>query len=119
MDLAAKGLQSFEGSFELPYPLPKLDLIGVPEVSMGGMENWGAIIFRTTNLLLDPEDSALDTKQRIAETILHDISHMWFGDLVTTRYWDGLSLKEGFATLLSWYAVDKMLLGFLCRKHPS
>ncbi|KAF5695575.1 aminopeptidase 2 [Fusarium globosum] len=72
------------------------------------MENWGAIIFRTTNLLLDPEDSALDTKQSIAEVILHEISHMWFGNLVTMRYWDGLWLKEGFATLMSWYAVDKI-----------
>ncbi|KAL5627077.1 hypothetical protein FOBRF1_001420 [Fusarium oxysporum] len=108
VDLAAKGLQFFEDCFELPYPLPKLDLIGVPEFSTGAMENWGAIIFRTTNLLLDPEDSALDTKQRIAETILHEISHMWFGNLVTMRYWDGLWLKEGFATLMSWYAADKM-----------
>lgn len=108
VDLTARGLQFFEDCFELPYPLPKLDLIGVPECSTGAMENWGAIIFRTTNLLLDPEDSALDTKQRIAETILHEISHMWFGNLVTMRYWDGLWLKEGFATLMSWYAADKM-----------
>ncbi|KAF5566748.1 aminopeptidase 2 [Fusarium phyllophilum] len=64
VDLAAKGLQFFEDCFDLPYPLPKLDLIGVPEFSTGAMENWGAIIFRTTNLLLDPEDSALDTKSR-------------------------------------------------------
>ncbi|KAF5250995.1 hypothetical protein FANTH_3859 [Fusarium anthophilum] len=112
VDLAAKGLQFFENCFELPYPLPKLDLIGVPEFSTGAMENWGAIIFRTTNLLLDPEDSALDTKQRIAETILHEISHMWFGNLVTMRYWDRLWLKEGFATLMSWYAADKMFLSW-------
>ncbi|KAF4453816.1 Aminopeptidase 2 [Fusarium albosuccineum] len=108
VELAAKGLRFFEDCFDLPYPLPKLDLIGLPEFSTGAMENWGAIIFRTTNLLLDPEDSALDTKQRIAETILHEISHMWFGNLVTMRYWDGLWLKEGFATLMAWYAADKM-----------
>ncbi|KAI1047961.1 hypothetical protein LB505_013627 [Fusarium chuoi] len=108
VDLAAKGLKFFQDCFELPYPLPKLDLIGIPGFSTGAMENWGAIIFRTTNLLLDPEDSALDTKQRIAETILHEISHIWFGNLVTTRYWDGLLLKEAFATLMSWYAVDKI-----------
>ncbi|KAF5543308.1 aminopeptidase 2 [Fusarium mexicanum] len=108
VDLAFKGLQFFEDCFELPYPLPKLDLIGVPEFSTGAMENWRAIIFRTTNLLLDPEDSALDTKQRIVETILHEISHMWFGNLVTMKYWDGLWLKEGFATLMSWYAADTM-----------
>ncbi|KAF5723134.1 aminopeptidase 2 [Fusarium mundagurra] len=108
VDLAAKGLKFFEDCFDLPYPLPKLDLIGVPEFSPGAMEKWGAIIFRTTNLLLDPEDSALDTKQRVAETILREISYMWFGNLVTMRYWDALWLNEGFATLMSWYAADKM-----------
>lgn len=87
----------FEDCFESPYPLPKLDLISLPDFSAAAMENWGIIAFRTTSLLLDPEDSALDTKQRIADVILHEISHMWFGNLVTMRYWDGLWLKEGFA----------------------
>ncbi|KAJ0144166.1 Uncharacterized protein HZ326_13034 [Fusarium oxysporum f. sp. albedinis] len=74
--LTAKGLQFLEGSFELPYPLPKLDLIRIPEVSTGATENWGAINFKTTNLLLDPGDSTIGTKHRIAETILHEISLM-------------------------------------------
>lgn len=98
LDLAWKGLQLFESIFDLAYPLPKLDLVAIPDFSAGAMENWGLIMFRTTSLLLDPDDSALDTKQRITDLVLHEISHMWFGNLVTMRYWDGLWLKEGFAT---------------------
>ncbi|CVL06519.1 uncharacterized protein FPRN_05195 [Fusarium proliferatum] len=108
VNLAAKGPQFFEDCFELLYPLPKPDLIGVLEFSTGAMEDWGAIILRTTNLLLDPKDSALDTMQRIAGTILHEISHMWFDDLVKMRHWDGLWLRECFVTLMPWYAADKM-----------
>ncbi|KAG5809381.1 hypothetical protein H9Q74_002803 [Fusarium xylarioides] len=108
VDLAAKSFQFFEECFDLPYPLPKLDLIGVPEFYTGTMENWGAIIFKTTYLLLDREDSTPDKKQRVAEEILREISYMWFGNLVTMRYRDALWIKEGFATLMSWYAADKM-----------
>ncbi|CAG9953042.1 unnamed protein product [Clonostachys rosea f. rosea IK726] len=112
IDLAAKGLQLFEDCFDSPYPLPKLDLIAVPDFSAGAMESWGAIMFRTTSLLLDPDDSALDSKQRVADMVLHEISHMWFGNLVTMKYWDGLWLKEGFAMLLAWYAADKLYPGW-------
>ncbi|RKL43325.1 hypothetical protein BFJ72_g4738 [Fusarium proliferatum] len=108
VNLAAKGPQFFEDCFELLYPLPKPDLIGVLEFSTGAMEDRGAIILRTTNLLLNPKDSALDTMQRIAGTILHEISHMWFDDLVKMRHWDGLWLRECFVTLMPWYAADKM-----------
>lgn len=107
LDLAAKGLQLFEDMFEIPYPLPKLDLGAVPDFSAGAMENWGLILFRKNNLLLDPEDSSLEKMQEIAENILHELSHMWFGNLVTMKYWDELWLKEGFATLMSWLATDK------------
>jgi aminopeptidase 2 len=106
--LAAKGLQLFEELLGSSYPLPKLDLVAIPDFAAEAMENWGIIMFRTTTLLLDPEDSAWDTKQRVTEVILHEISHMWFGNLVTMRYWDGLWLKEGFATLMAWKAMDNL-----------
>ncbi|KAF5673948.1 aminopeptidase 2 [Fusarium denticulatum] len=106
-DLAAKGFQFFEDCFDLPYPLPKLDLIAVPEFSTD-TQTWGAIIFSTPNLLLDPEGSTLDEKKRVAEAILREISHMWFGNLVRMRNWDALWIEEGFATLMAWYAADKM-----------
>ncbi|KAF5656521.1 aminopeptidase 2 [Fusarium circinatum] len=103
VDVAAKGLQLFEDCFDLPYPLPKLDLIGVPEFCTGVMENWGAIICKTTYFFLDREDSTLAEKQKVAEAILHAISYMWFGNLVRALW-----IKECFATLMSWYAADKM-----------
>ncbi|KAI1132299.1 aminopeptidase 2 [Nemania abortiva] len=111
LDLAAKGLQLFEELFGSLYPLPKLDLVAVPDFSAAAMENWGLVLFKTTYLLLDPDDSALETEQLITETVLHEISHMWFGNLVTMKYWDGLWLKEGFATLMAWMATDML--------HPS
>ncbi|KAG4260844.1 hypothetical protein FPRO04_04468 [Fusarium proliferatum] len=95
VNLAAKGPQFFEDCFELLYPLPKPDLIGVLEFSTGAMEDWGAIILRTTNLLLDPKDSALDTMQKIAGTILHEISHMWLDDLI----YDEISYQKGSCIL--------------------
>ncbi|KAJ8124911.1 hypothetical protein O1611_g8729 [Lasiodiplodia mahajangana] len=111
IDLAASGLQLFEELFDSVYPLPKLDLVAIPDFAAAAMENWGLILFRTAYLLLDTEDSALETKQLITETVLHELSHMWFGNLVTMKYWDGLWLKEGFATLMAWMATDKL--------HPS
>lgn len=107
LDLAARGLQLFEDLFGISYPLPKLDLGAVPDFSAGAMENWGLILFRKNSLLLDPEDSSLEKKQEVAENVLHELAHMWFGNLVTMKYWDGLWLKEGFATLMSWLATDK------------
>lgn len=107
LDLAWKGLEFFENLFDSLYPLPKLDLVAVPDFSAGAMENWGVIMFRSSALLMDPDDSALDRGQHIAETILHEIAHMWFGNLVTMKYWDGLWLKEGFATLMAWLSLDK------------
>jgi hypothetical protein len=65
-------------------------------------------MFNTTFLLLDPEDSPLETKQSVTNTVLHEIAHMWFGNLVTMKYLDGLWLKEGFATLMSWVASDRL-----------
>ncbi|GAP91974.2 putative aminopeptidase [Rosellinia necatrix] len=107
LDIATKGLRLFEDTFACEYPLPKLDLVAVPDFAAGAMENWGLIIYRTAELLLDPEDSSVSRKKRIAETTFHEVSHSWFGNLVTMEFWDGLWLNEGFATWMSWFAVDK------------
>ncbi|KAI1145070.1 aminopeptidase 2 [Nemania diffusa] len=108
LNLAWEGLCLFSQMFNSPYPLSKLDLAAVPDFSAGAMENWGLITFRTNALLLDVDDSSLERKQYIANTVLHEIAHMWFGNLVTMKYWDGLWLKEGFATLMAWMASDKL-----------
>lgn len=107
--------------FKIPYPLPKLDMIAVPDFASGAMENWGAITFRETILLYDPKTSSTETKQHIAEVISHEIAHQWFGNLVTMKWWNDLWLNESFATFMatkavhdyypSWDLWDQFLIG--------
>ncbi|KAG5517875.1 hypothetical protein PMAC_000329 [Pneumocystis sp. 'macacae'] len=106
LELAVKTLEFFSATFDIPYPLPKMDLIAIPDFSSGAMENWGMVIFRVVDLLFDENKSGAAMKQRVAEVVQHELAHQWFGNLVTMDFWDGLWLNEGFATWMSWFSCN-------------
>ncbi|PVH86416.1 aminopeptidase 2 [Cadophora sp. DSE1049] len=106
LDVATQALDLFEHIFNLEYPLPKLDLIALPD--SGALENWGCIVFGERFLLLDPETTAAKSWQMAVETLCHEIAHQWFGNLVTMGWWDDLWLNEAFAEWAGFYVVDKM-----------
>ncbi len=103
--LAKLFLEYFENYSRIDYPLPKLDLIAIPDFAAGAMENWGAITFREI-LLLSNEKTSLKVKRRIAEVVAHELWHQWSGNLVTMEWWDDLWLNESFATFMAYKAVD-------------
>ena len=106
LDTSVKLLGFFNDYFGIPYPLEKLDHIAIPDFAAGAMENWGAITYRETALLVDEENSSAGTRQRVAEVVAHEMAHMWFGDLVTMEWWDDLWLNESFASWMGTKAVD-------------
>ena len=112
LDFTKKFLGDYEKYFGIKYPLPKLDMIAIPDFAAGAMENWGAITFREAILLYDAKTSSTRTKQYIAEVISHELAHQWFGNLVTMKWWNDLWLNESFATFMATKIVNKFYPGW-------
>ncbi len=106
LEVGAHALRYFSQYYDIAYPGDKLDMIAIPDFAWGAMENLGCITYRETALLLDRDNSTQAEMTRVADVIAHEIAHMWFGDLVTMKWWHGIWLNEAFATFAEIKCVD-------------
>ncbi|XP_055986764.1 thyrotropin-releasing hormone-degrading ectoenzyme isoform X2 [Sorex fumeus] len=110
-------IEFYEDYFQVPYSLPKLDLLAVPKHPYAAMENWGLSIFVEQRILLDPSVSSISYLLDVTMVIVHEICHQWFGDLVTPVWWEDVWLKEGFAHYFEFVGTDYLYPGWNMEKQ--
>ncbi len=108
LNVIKDGIEFFNEYYGVPYPLPKCDNIAIPDFSAGAMENWGLITYRESILLIDPKTASHNNRETAAMVCLHELSHQWFGNLVTMKWWDDLWLNESFANVMEYVAADSL-----------
>jgi len=108
LETTKRCIEFFNEYYGIPYPLPKCDMVAIPDFSAAAMENWGLVTYREPFLIADPKTSSHSSRELIALVICHELSHQWFGNLVTMKWWDNLWLNESFANVMEYVAVDAL-----------
>lgn len=108
LKIGRAALNLLEELFDQEYVLPKMDMVAVPDFAAGAMENWGLVTYRESRMLYDEKESSAVAQQKVASVIVHEITHMWFGNLVTPEWWSYLWLSEAFARFFQYFGTAQV-----------